>query len=56
MLKQANFELNKEKHTNDLGANTKAPNNMTGDSIADEADTWWAAIQSTICEQGPEFQ
>ena len=22
---------------------------MTGDSEVDESDTWWAAIQSTIC-------
>lgn len=23
---------------------------MTGDSEVDESDTWWSAIQSTICE------
>jgi hypothetical protein len=30
--------------------------NMSGDSVADEADTYWHQIQSTICEQGPDFQ
>jgi hypothetical protein len=46
MLKKANYDLNKEKKTN----------GMTGDSMVDEANTWWSAIQTTICEQGPEFQ
>lgn len=31
-------------------------NQMTGDSIPDEANTYWHQIQSTICEMGPEFQ
>lgn len=30
--------------------------NMSGDSVADEANTYWHQIQSTICEQGPDFQ
>ena len=46
MLKKANFEINKEKHTY----------GMTGDSMVDEANTYWTMIQSTLCEQGPEFQ
>jgi hypothetical protein len=46
MLKKANYEINKEKRTD----------GMTGDSMVDEANTWWSAIQTTICEQGPEFQ
>jgi hypothetical protein len=29
---------------------------MSGDSMVDEADTYWHQIQSTICEQGPNFQ
>jgi hypothetical protein len=56
MLKQSQTEIDKEKHTNNLGNYTPIPDGMTGDSMADEADTWWAAIQSTLCEQGPEFQ
>ena len=29
---------------------------MSGDSTPDEADTYWHQIQSTICEQGPDFE
>ena len=29
---------------------------MSGDSMVDEADTFWHQIQSTICEQGPDGQ
>lgn len=46
MLKKATFDLNREKKEN----------GMTGDSEVDEANTWWSAIQTVICEQGPEFQ
>jgi hypothetical protein len=46
MLKQDNDEINKEKKQD----------GMTGDSMVDEANTWWTAIQTTLCEQGPEFQ
>jgi len=46
MLEKASKDLNKEKKEN----------GMTGDSEVDEANTWWSAIQSTLCEQGPEFQ
>lgn len=56
MLKQANFEINKEKHTDNLGNYISKPDGMTGDSMVDEANTWWTAIQSTLCELGPEFQ
>ncbi len=55
MLEKANFDINKEKHTAADGSHTNNANGMTGDSIPDEANTWWSAIQSTICEQGPAF-
>lgn len=29
---------------------------MSGDSMPDEANTYWHQIQSTICELGPNFQ
>ncbi len=29
---------------------------MSGDSMVDESNTWWAAIQSSICEQGSDFE
>lgn len=56
MWKQSNTEINKEKHTTDNGSYSAQPIGMTGDSNVDESDTWWAAIQSTICEQGSNFQ
>jgi len=56
MLKSANFEINKEKHTNAMGNPIKRTDGMTGDSMVDEANTYWATIQSTLCEQGPDFQ
>lgn len=41
----------------DVGINQEVSNGgMSGDSMADESNTWWAAIQSTICEQGNNFQ
>lgn len=30
--------------------------NMSGDSMPDEADTYWHQIQSTLCEMGSDFQ
>lgn len=40
----------------DLNINReKASEHMTGDSMVDESNTWWAAIQSSICEQGNNF-
>lgn len=55
MLAKAEFQINKEKHTDANGNYTNNSNGMTGDSIPDEANTWWSAIQTTICEQGPNF-
>jgi hypothetical protein len=46
MLKQADQDLNKEKKIY----------GMTGDSLSDEANTWWSAIQTEICEQGSSFK
>jgi hypothetical protein len=34
----------------------KKNDHMSGDSMPDEADTYWHQIQSTICEQGSDFQ
>ena len=55
-LKQANFQINSEKHTNMMGDNISQPDGMTGDCMADESDTYWSMIQTTLCEQGSEFQ
>jgi len=56
MLKQANFQINGERHVGMDGQHINNNGGITGDSMVDEANTWWAAIQSTVCEQGPEFQ
>ena len=56
MLKQANTNINKEKHTTRDGEPTTSADGMTGDSMVDQANTWWSAIQSTLCEQGSKFQ
>lgn len=40
--KQENTSIGKEVKTG----------GMSGDSMVDESNTWWSAIQSTICEQG----
>jgi hypothetical protein len=39
-----------------IGQYISTSNGSTGDSMPDEANTYWATIQSTLCEQGPEFQ
>lgn len=55
MLSQASSEINKEKHTTYDGNPSQGTGGMTGDSMVDEGDTWWSAIQSTLCEQGSAF-
>lgn len=55
MLSQANNQISGERHTNYYGNPQKATNGMTGDSMVDESDTWWTAIQSALCEQGGAF-
>jgi hypothetical protein len=48
--------LNNWKQANtDIGDEVKTMG-MSGDSMVDESNTWWAAIQSTICELGPDFE
>lgn len=37
-----------EDENNQIGFEIKH-NHMSGDSMVDEANTWWAAIQSTFC-------
>jgi len=50
LLKAANYDLNKEKHTNQFGKITIDNENMTGDSIPDKANTYWVMIQSELCK------
>jgi hypothetical protein len=44
--KQVDINISKEINTS----------GMSGGSMVDESNTWWAAIQTTICEQGNNFQ
>lgn len=55
MLAQANSQIGQEKHTQMDGSFTNTSMGMTGDSMADEADTYWATIQTTLCADGPQF-
>jgi len=48
--------LNNWKQENTLIGNEIKQKGMSGDSMVDESNTWWTAIQSSICEQGPNFQ
>lgn len=42
--------LSKLKGDNIQIGNEINTNHMSGDSMVDEANTWWAAIQSTFCK------
>jgi len=46
---------NLRQEQNKIGSEIKN-DGMSGDSMPDEADTYWTEIQSTICEMGPAFQ
>jgi hypothetical protein len=46
---------NLKQEQNRLNAERKSLN-MTGDSVPDEANTYWHQIQSILCEQGNHFQ
>lgn len=48
--------LNNWKQANTGIGNEIKTMGMSGDSMVDESNTWWAAIQTTICEQGPDFE
>jgi hypothetical protein len=45
--------LKQEQNTIDLEIKNYG---MSGDSMPDEADTYWHQIQSTICEMGSDFE
>lgn len=51
MWKQENIQINREKHTTASGnITTDTTKGMSGDSMIDESNTWWAAIQSSLCQ------
>ena len=46
---------NLKKEQNKIDAEIRN-DGMSGDSMPDEADTYWHQIQTTICEMGPDFE
>lgn len=50
MWKEASITINRQKHTTASGELTNnTSKGMSGDSMVDESNTYWAAIQGTIC-------
>ena len=56
LWKRIEKPLNNWKQENSLINGEIKNKQMSGDSMVDESNTWWAAIQSTICAQGPNGQ
>jgi hypothetical protein len=49
MWKSIEWPIKNWKDVNDLISHEIKTKNMSGDSMVDESNTWWSAIQSTIC-------
>jgi hypothetical protein len=49
MWKRIERPIKNWKDANDLISHEIKTKNMSGDSMVDESNTWWSAIQSTIC-------
>ena len=56
IMQKIHVPLENLKQEQNIIDNQKKNDGMTGDSMPDEADTYWHQIQSTICEQGKDFQ
>ena len=56
IMQKIHAPLENLKHEQNKIKDEVMTKNMSGDSIPDEADTYWHQIQSTICELGPDFQ
>lgn len=56
ILHKIHAPLENLKHEQIFIDGQKKNDHMSGDSMPDEADTYWAQIQSTICEQGSDFE
>ena len=55
IMQRIRVPLENLKHEQKNIDNQIKTTNMSGDSMVDEANTYWHQIQSTICEQGPDF-
>jgi len=56
IMQKIRVPLENMKHEQKSIDNEVKTAHMSGDSMVDEADTYWHQIQSTICEQGPDFE
>ncbi len=56
LMQKIHIPLENMKHEQHKIDSEVASQHMSGDSMVDEADTYWHQIQSTICEQGSPFQ
>jgi hypothetical protein len=56
VMQKIHAPLENLKHEQNKIKDEVSSKNMSGDSIPDEADTYWHQIQSTICEMGSDFQ
>jgi hypothetical protein len=49
MWKRIERPIKNWKDVNDLISHEIKTKRMSGDSMVDESNTWWSAVQSTIC-------
>lgn len=56
LMQKIHAPLENLKHEQTKITGEMKSSHMSGDSMPDEADTYWHQIQSTICEQGPDFE
>jgi hypothetical protein len=56
IMQKIHAPLENLKHEQNKIKDEVSTKHMSGDSIPDEADTYWHQIQSTICELGSDFQ
>ena len=56
LMQRVHVPLENLRHAQDTINSEIKHDGMSGDSMPDEADTYWHQIQSTICEMGPAFQ
>jgi hypothetical protein len=56
IMQKIHAPLENLKHEQNKIKDEVSTKHMSGDSIPDEANTYWHQIQSTICELGSNFQ
>ena len=56
VMREIHTPLSNLKHEETKIDSEVKKDGMSGDSMPDEADTYWHQIQSTLCEMGSDFQ